>query len=341
MAFNTVFFMLIIFIFSSCSLDKNLEEMQKNTEDMSNDIEKIDGLTYQMMEMQKTMEYLLQLSRSKESEETRDRKLTKIQNEKTLENKILSAAAYYSGLEYQLFAPITNDSYKYLSLLFHTAVREFFGKLQGFISMVDDPSDISVKTRDSSEQVLLALSHSMHEIHDFYRLNAMKNSIYPISLYDIIKNGLFKTYKLNNNIIEFIDLKDHEKVIANYEQDAIMLIQHRINVYIAIMLNSISPLGEKGQGAIERFFTKISMTTLSWKTKFTSLNQVQQHVVNTNLRKAIEAKYFLKSIGIVAKIEPTFKRILKKMKFVDDKKLNKETARNLYILKTNLITLFR
>ena len=254
----------------TAQMDKNTEEMNQTTKQMALITEKLFELTSLIqgttIGMNATMDNMMGIMnhinstademnevitdadelidyahpqlRSKESEDTRAKKMSVILSENAgLGQKVVSSVIYMQAFEYQYW--INNGTYDDNDIrdyLIYDAVNELFGRTLDIWQAADLKKITPLKDNPkkyNNEMALMALGYSLHFNHYVQTLlHKNKGNFEVLSMYDIIANAL-KREKAGEELKPYEDL-----ILAGMNKEiAIELLQSRIKMATGMAIN--------------------------------------------------------------------------------------------------------
>ncbi len=293
----------------SCSKIQKFEDkttsMEKTTKDMSSTTHSMSETT---QDMKATTDTMYKQIRSKEAEDTRNKKFT-ILNDKTKDigEKFAAAAIFYKSFEFQLWTATGNDDQHAREALFLDAANEFTRRMVDIHSKIEvnkmDPT--SLGKNQSNEKAFYALAAAAHYNHHFQdQLVEKKKSVVKVSFYDILKEALLKDSRGEA-------LADYHEILVSgaNKQIAIDLIKARVDMLSALALKNLTDksnmsLGQKAKGLL----FKISggkLGSIDLPETFETSNTATKHLATTYLDAAVKARNFLKEIGVEKDLQKT------------------------------------
>ena len=244
---------------AGCKEKDQLNNMHDSTVKVGETTEKMNKVTN---ELDFKSYYLTVMARNKETEETRDRKFSKVLDStlgsgRTFEDKTKQAASYFNALEFQVWANIDNDpdGFDYREDLFYTALSEFYRGISGLMKMVDlnklGPQIVNEaykRVLSDEENILLGLaafSAAMHErnhlqedLHTQVTKRGMKS--YPlVDMLTLTKEGLLTA---NDSVS---GQKPYQVRLAVYHEEAKKLLNLRLNTLTFISMNKALKLNSE------------------------------------------------------------------------------------------------
>jgi hypothetical protein len=296
-------------------MSNDMKDMKKTTQYMADTTTRMEKSAIRMKKNTETM-YLQQ--RPKSAQETRDRSFQRVMQMKSFEQKVTQAMVYHGAFEYQLWTArdVLGDTKERREELYHTATREYFRSVLELMNEIVEPMVISPATKDSTELSLFAISVSMHMVHDAQKKLIKDKKIEKVHMMKLIGDALQKLGPLNDETIEYTDLKEHEKEILNNEKEAKTLLALRFKMLPAMILKKVSNIKEKFYYdffGIRSKLHKLNFLRKEWPSKFPELNISQQALILLYAREAIRTQEVMRSIGMEAELDANVKKVLKNM----------------------------
>ncbi len=295
----------IIAFYVSCSkvekVEKNMDTMKTQTEQMSSTTE----------EMKETTTVMYQQIRSKEAEDTRNKKFEILSSDsQDFGAKIAAAAVYFKSFEFQLWtAQSSFDDAHAKDVLILDAVNEFTKRVSDIYEKINvkKMSPTNSGKKHSAEQSFYALAATMHMNHQFQEsLTDSKSSLESTSFYDIVKSALEKDSNGES-------LNEYEEVLVSGLNKEIMieLVKARVDMLAALGLKNLTDkrnmtFGQKMKAAI----FKISgghLGSIDLPETFSTSNESTKKQAIKYLDGANKAKKFLSLIEIQKNLEKTLK----------------------------------
>ena len=295
--------------------EKNMQSMKTQTEQMSQTTE----------QMEETTNVMYQQVRSKEAEDTRNKKFSILKDKKAgFGEKIAAASVYFKSFEFQLWSATGTDDLETRDVLLLDAVNEFTKKVS------DIYEKINVKrmspTRDgrfqSDEHAFYALAVTMHMNHHFQdQLIDEKNDLKAISFYDIIKSALDKDDSGEA-------LTEYEEILVSGANKEIMteLIKARVDMLAALALKNLTDKRDMTLGqTLKAALFKISggkLGSIDLPETFTKSNGSTRKQTIKYLENATKARDFLLYVGVKKELEKTLKSAFSKINLGDKEPRN-------------------
>lgn len=311
----TIAMLAVLALTISCS---KVQKAEKNMDDMSSSTKALGG---NMDEMKSTTTTMYQQIRSKESEDTRNKKFEILNSkEDRIGAKLAAAAVYFKSFEFQLWTGTDIDSDHLREILFLDAANEFTRKISDIYSEIKlkKMSPTNSGTKHSSEESFYALAATMHSTHHYQDELVSENSkIEEKSFYDIVKRALKKDSE-GENLTEF------ETILVNGINREIMieLIKARVDFLAALGLKNLTDkrnmtFGQKLKAGLFKL-TEGKLGSIELPETFSSSNEATKDQTIKYLESALKAKSFLVEIGIDKQLEKTLKSAFSKIKLASD-----------------------
>lgn len=309
----------VLALFCSCSkikkLEDNMDNMTSRTGQMSSTTD----------EMKDTTSVMYQQVRSKEAEDTRNKKMTiiKDQNQK-FGAKLAAAAVYFKSFEYQLWTGLSGyDNEKMKELLFIDATSEFTKQLTDIYDLVNvnkmSPTNDGKKYR--MDQAFYSLAVTVHMNHHYQELK-VPNKDDRISMLKMIKTALEKDY-IGSHLLE------HEEtlVAGPNKKMLIHLLGARIDMLAALSLKNMTDksnmnVSQTVKGAIFKI-TGGKLGAIDLPETLEGANSATLNQIETYLEEAVNTKKFLSSIGVEKNLEKTLRSAYSHLAFTKDPSMGK------------------
>lgn len=287
----------------SCSkvekVEKNMDSMKAQTEQMSSTTD----------DMKETTTVMYQQIRSKEAEDTRNKKFIILKSkDEDFGSKIAAAAVYFKSFEYQLWSDqIEFDDKKTRDELILDGVNEFTRQASDLYSKIKTHkmSPVNSGKKHNDEMAFYALAATMHMNHHFQEeLAENRPQIKLLSFYDIVKEALRKD-SLG------MTLNEYEEILVSGINKEIMieLIKARVDMIAALALKNLTDkremnLGQKIKAAIFKI-TAGKLGTIHIPEVLSTANESTKNQIIKYLESSLKARRFLMSINLEKKLEKT------------------------------------
>lgn len=325
------------------SMDRNTSKMQTTTEDMYTTTKGMSKTTDSMNETTQEMKLVTSTMysqiRTKDTEETRARKVQDLFSDKIgMLRKLAAASIYFQSFEFQFWN--NNKSYDTLETrekLFVDAANEFFRTLLEMTENLNT-TQMSPTLRDPSTNNLsmafYALAATMHSIshHQEAMYKSTGENFKKTSFYDLMISALTKDAKGE-------ELTEAEAIFVTgkFKQISIELCKARVNILLGIATDSIADLDSLKKSSalndINDLMVKLatdSTFAIALPSKFETSNAATRKDILTTLGGAIQARNFLKSLKIETQIDPLIGNILKNIQISQE--ANKDAKINAEVL---------
>ena len=308
----------------SCSKTKDLMDTGRTTKDMSDTTKDMSKTTKDMKqttdEMNDTTSFMYPQIRTKEAEDTRNKKMKILLDPNTtMAQKIIASTIYFKSFEFQLWTNSGDyDTLEVREELFYEAFIEFFIGLGGIYDQVDPQKMSPLKTdpkKENLEMVLYAISVVMHKNNHHQIENHKRVGGFEVkSFYDLLTTSLIKQQN-GENLTEY-------EAIANTGSNldlSRLLLESRMNMLLALALKNIvnkdeMPTGDK----VSAFFYQLTsgrVGDIEMDSYFESSNKPTMEDTLVKLEAALKTKEDLVKAGVRSpKINPAIKEIFENLK---------------------------
>ena len=285
-----------------------MDSMKAKTEQMSSTTD----------EMKETTTVMYQQIRSKEAEDTRNKKFTILKSkDENFGEKIAAAAVYFKSFEFQLWSGQQNVETGHMrEQLILDAVNEFTRRIGDIYENINlkKMSPTNSGKKHSAEEAFYALSATMHMNHGFQEeLVGEKSEIKKISFYDVVKRALEK-----DSLGEA--MTDYEEILVSGLNKEIMieLIKARVDMLSALALKNLTDkrdmtFGQKLKAALFKI-SEGRLGSIELPETFEKSNGPTKKQTIKYLEAANKSKNFLFEIGIQKQLEKTLKSAFSKIK---------------------------
>lgn len=321
---------------SGCGMIKNMDEMHKDTHDMSSTTEGMakttqdmkdttqgmakttDGMAKTTEDMKKTTEHMAKTTdglacTAKETYDgikqgntlvSRDGENVRKQMDEAgpIETKIFYAGAYMKAFEFQIWNCSDTDSHKYLQSFYMQAAEEFVRVLPSYLSTDPSTWSISPTSNGNNANNLYAMAVTLQELNAnvvvAYKMGKWEEKDKPQSLLDLIQSSLSRKIYLAAHPSE-ASLMDHQ-FLAN-EHFLKQLLQVRMNFLAAMALVKVSDLETKGRWGLHKLFSGLKKLLGGWTPNLRMLGDQRDYErvmeYTRYLYGSNDARSFLFSIG--------------------------------------------
>lgn len=312
-----------------CSKVQELDDRTKKMADTTGQMAKTTE------EMKESMSHMYPQVRTKEAEDTRNKKMQIIlDRESGMGAKIAASAIYFQSFEFQFWSNNTTyDTVETRERLFLDAANEFFRRATDIFNRIDvselQPT-MDNPDKYSQEMAFMALSTAMHMLnhHQEYIHEKTGKTFEVVSFYDLMKAALEKDQKG-----EYLTPAEAVFVTGTNKRISIELLKARTNMLLGLAISFMVDLGEidhvglkeKGSALLAKLskgkYGNVRLTSL-----FETANIVTQKEINVRLDGAKKARELLTSIGHSIVVEPILQNILKNLKFDEESMRRKRAA---------------
>ncbi|MEO0336341.1 MAG: hypothetical protein AAF202_08095 [Pseudomonadota bacterium] len=242
------------------------------------------------------------LGRAGEASQARREAVASLMSAQSFEHKATEASKYVKAFEYQMFTGQRYDTESTYEIMLKDTMEEFFRslvELNGDQSIVEydfSPFSPFADTR-SQELNVYAVAAALHKVHH-YRESVGKEP--PASLFDVLSTALSEISKVEAGQMSVDDLKSHQVVVYRNYEEAIALMQARMNMIMIVALGKFSDRLDKTSTLIG---AKIGLSQeASYEVGFMDLNRAQKDYILLVLDYASETAEVLNGQGY----EPEF-----------------------------------
>lgn len=299
--------------------EKNMDSMKNQTVLMSQTTEK----------MEETTNVMYQQVRSKEAEDTRNKKFAILKSKEAgFGEKIAAASIYFKSLEFQLWSAQGPDDKHAREVLLLDAANEFTKRICDIYEKINVKRMSPTKDgkRHSDEQAFYALAVTMHMNHHFQdELVNEKTGIKAISFYDIVKSALDKEDSGEA-------LTDYEEVLVSGINKEIMieLVKARVDMLAGLALKNLTDKRDMTLGqTIKAALFKISggkLGKIDLPETFTKANEPTKEQTIKYLDAAVKARDFLLYVGEKKELEKTLKSAFEEVSMGDKERRRGDDA---------------
>lgn len=316
-------------------LDKRTENMEKATETMS-------GTTDEMKE---TTASMYQQIRSKEAEDTRDKKFAILMGSKAdMGTRVTAAGVFFKSLEHQLWTDnSTYDDLHIRDILYVDAANEFTRRMVDLYAHINVDKMSPTKDGNEFESSFYAIAAAIHMNHHFQEVTINKNSNAQVnSFYDLVKKALIKEKNGSS-------LSEHEEILLQGINREILveLIKARVDIMSALALKNLTDkrdmtLGQKAKGLLFKV-TGGRLGTIDLPETYDKSNDATKVYTEKYLDGALKAKRFLKEIDVDKHLEKTLLSAFKNIDFnerndeAQDQKANDKRKDNIRSMINELV----
>ena len=305
----------------ACSVKKSMDEMHDKTIQMADTTQE---LQTSATETKDVLVCVSAIQKQGGGYELRSKAFERMQEADTLNLKLKESKAYYYAFDFQIASYNDANCLNMLEIrkeLAGLAVSEL-GKTLPEVMPSGTSWRLDATKSDNKNESLMALSATLHEINVYQGPQAEPFGLRPISMYELIAEGLLKKNSVNNGRLSLDNLTPADKEVLREEQIFTHLLKRRMRTLPVIALGRVSNIQD---GLIEKF----SMLFFTWKPRFEELNAEQINYAAAIIEKALETRTLLTRLDVESKIDSKVERILKKMKTTEVReKLDDALGRN-------------
>lgn len=315
---------------AGCTVTKNLDQMHDATVKMSDTTDKMKDDTDQMKtstqnlqtdteHLQKETDELYNALRQGNALQLRRDGFDAVLKGPTMFKKLSDAGTYFMAYEVELWTNTGEDAGEdQRNILAQQATQEFYMQMEGLAprdNSVDptaqpDPKDFdSQKNRTASFNAFAAAAHQVNRKQA--DVLAANGGYQAISMLSLTEEALSAEKSLNKGTANLgtRELYIHEVLV--HKDKAIQLMQTRYNFLPMMFIDGVTQISDKG------LFGKLEILEGGWTCDMTKMNIEQvKFFENEVLGQAIEARNFLKSIGVKPVMNSTVIKLLNNMKLV-------------------------
>ncbi|HEX7674906.1 MAG TPA: DUF948 domain-containing protein [Bdellovibrio sp.] len=298
-------------------MNKTTAEMNQTTAEMNN---KMQTLQDKMQALKNTMDELYDTLRQGNAAQLRRDGYKAILEAPTLYKKVSEAYKYFMAFEFQLWNAQGQDLDEGArQKLGQQAAQEFYMEIEGLgprdksISVTAQPDPKDISSKENRLASFNAMAAGMHQINrKENRAQAMTKDLKTMSMYTMTQEALMASHDQEQT--------GYIREIQAHEDKAIQLIQTRISMFPLIFIDAVARLGEMNK------IEQAKMAYVGWDFEIDKYSATQLEYLQTEvIGQALEAKAFLKKIGIKPVMDSTVLHLLKNMK-VKNTKTNQTPA---------------
>lgn len=312
-------------VLSACSKVEELDKRTKTMTDTTTEMAKTTG------EMKDVTSHMYPQIRTKEAEDTRNKKMQIILDKQSgMGARIAASAIYFQSFEFQFWNNNKSfDTEETRQRLFVDAANEFFRRAADIYNRIDTSKltpTVDDPEKKSNEMAFLALSAAMHMLnHHQEQIHEETGKTFElVSFYDMMKSALRKD---KNG--EALTEAEAIFVTGTNKEISLELVKARTNMLLGLAVSYMidlreiddASLADKGAALLGKLshgkYGKIKLTSL-----FESANEVTQKEINKRLDGSISARQLLSEVGVSVKVDATMKNILNNLVF------NEKSMRN-------------
>ena len=290
----------------ACSVKKNVDDMHDKTIEMADTTQELQQST---AETKDVLVCVSAIQKQGGGYELRSKAFERMQEADSFNLKLKEAKAYYYAFDFQIASYTDASCLNMLEIrkeLAGLAVSEL-GKTLPEVMPSGTSWRLDATKTGSKNESLMALSAALHEINVFQGPQAEPFGLRPISMFELLAEGLLKKSSVNSGRLSRDNLTPADKEVLREEQVFTHLLQLRMRTLPVIALGRVSNIQD---GLLEKF----GMLFFSWKPRFDELNAEQINYAALIIERALETRALLTRLDVESKLDSKVERILKKMK---------------------------
>ncbi len=258
------FALVCAFVASGCGMMKNLDEMHDSTVKMS---ETTGGMSDTTTKMADTTGNLYSVTsytyfdlRLSGAATLRTDQIRALKESRGPEAKAIAAATLFNAFEFQLWKDFGADTPEAREKLFVAGVKEFWHRWAEFADRENTKNYTDVNPANEDEDSLnrYSLAITSHQVSDHQIVQADVRGFEPVTMQQLIEEGIDAGYRLSQYKTKNADLKEHEAVASLEWRKKLYFLQVRMNRLAAMALAKISHV-EEG------LLPKVIMYLFSWQ----------------------------------------------------------------------------
>jgi|GEM_PF-4315651 len=293
----------------ACSVKENMDSMHEKTIQMADTTEELQQST---AETKDVLAWVSIVQKQGGGYEIRSKAFERLQAAETLNLKLKEAKSYYYAFDFQIanYTEISGvDLIELRNELTGLAVAEL-GKALPEVMPSGTRWKLDATKSGNKNESLMALSATLHELNVLQGPQAEAAGLRPISMFDLLAEGLLKKNSVNSGRLSADMLTEADKSVLREEQIFTHLLQLRMRTLPVIALGRVSNIQD---GLLQKF----GMLFFTWKPRFDDLNAEQINYAATIIEEALKTRELLTRLDVDSKIDSKVERILKKMKTAD------------------------
>lgn len=290
----------------ACSVKKNMDSMHDKTIQMAETTEELQQST---AETKDVLAWVSIVQKQGGGYEIRSKAFERLQAADTINLKLKEAKSYYYAFDFQIanYTEITGvNLFDLRDELTGLAVAEL-GKALPEVMPAGTKWKLDATKSGNKNESLMALSATLHEINVLQGPQSQPVGLRPISMLDLIAEGLLKKKSVNSGRLTQDMLTEADKSVLREEQMFTHLLQLRMRTLPVIALGRVSNIQD---GLLKKF----GMLFFTWKPRFEELNSEQINYAAAIIEEALKTRELLVRMDVESKIDSKVERILKKMK---------------------------
>ncbi len=293
----------------ACSVKKSMDSMHDKTIQMADTTEELQQSTAETKDI---LAWVSIVQKQGGGYEIRSKAFERLQAAETLNLKLKEAKSYYYAFDFQIanYSEINGvDLIELRNELTGLAVAEL-GKALPEVMPSGTSWKLDATKSGNKNESLMALSATLHEMNVLQGPQSEPVGLRPVSMYDLIAEGLLKKYSVNSGRISADKLTEADKSVLREEQIFTHLLQLRMRTLPVIALGRVSNIQD---GLLQKF----GMLFFSWKPRFDELNAEQINYAAAIVEESLKTRELLGRLAVDSKIDAKVARILRKMKTED------------------------
>ncbi|OQW52798.1 MAG: hypothetical protein A4S09_08110 [Proteobacteria bacterium SG_bin7] len=191
--------------------------------------------------------------------------LNEMETAVSLEQKVIAAAYYMASFEFQLWKNEDLDDEPLRQKMYALSVKRLFADIKEYVSKDDahekPPEENDFSTNASKLRNLYAIAVTLHEINPNQEVSEKVNGVKLVSMLQLVTEGLSSALTKTENLPK---IPEYQKIVAQNEELAVMLLQIRYNVLAGKVLKLITKL--------DTTLDKLEKSKFSWKPDFSRIN---------------------------------------------------------------------
>jgi hypothetical protein len=240
----------------------------------------------------------------------RNKEFNLVLNSPKLEDKGLHAVNYFLSFEFQLWSTVGEDDKSgERERLMQDAACEFFARLDGITHWDEvDPfagnNPFAFGAAENEKASFNALAASLERNNRKQEMVQAESGTKEISLLQMIETALLADQQIQAGQARLQDFPQYVDTIRSHEEVALRLLKARYQVLGLAVLARLTPIGKN---LVEGF--KYKVLGESWSVDLSQLNDSELNQLTYYLRQAVEARDFLKAMGVDEPLDPSLQRI--------------------------------
>jgi hypothetical protein len=296
----------VLLLSTACSVKKNMDDMHEKTIEMADTTQELQEST---AETKDVLAWVSIVQKQGGGHEIRSNSFEELVAADTLNLKLARAKSYYYAFDFQVanYVEITGVSLVDLRNEFLGLAVSELGKVLPEVMPSGTRWKLDGTDGGNKNQSLMAMAATMHEINVLQGPQSEPVGLRPLSMMDIVLEGLAKKPLVNSGRLQDNQLSKADKEVLREEQIFTHLLRLRVRALAVIALGRISNIQDG-------IFRKFGMLFTSWEPRFDELNAEQIEYAALILERAQETRVALERMDIPAELDGKVERILKRMK---------------------------